>query len=93
MATARVTEAQINANVRHLSRVLSRSHPGVEVKVELRVGNREYRVSNKLLVTFTYSGGRSSTYQPWTDGMAGFTKREAWNALRLMIATLGLTDD
>lgn len=50
----------------------------------LHLGNSTHNIHNRLIL------GRTNL---WPDGMAGTTKREAYNALRIMAATLGATID
>lgn len=47
----------------------------------LHVGDHLNKISNKLIV---------DTMQLWYDGMAGITKRDCYNALRIMKSTLSL---
>jgi hypothetical protein len=48
----------------------------------LHLGNSSHKIHNILI---------SERRNMWPDGMAGTTKREAYNALRIMSATLAAT--
>lgn len=45
-------------------------------------GKSSMKIPNRLMVNGT---------NIWPDAMAGYTRREAWNALRIMAATMSLT--
>lgn len=87
--SARITDANVNGALRSLTSALSRSMPGHEVTVTLHLGNREYRITNKLVVTVD----SVHITQVWPEATAGYSKREAYNALRLMTAALNLVAD
>lgn len=93
MRRAPITDRDVERAQRAFTSALSAARPGEEIEVTLHAGNSTHRITNKLILSLpTGTGGTYST-QVWSDGMAGHTKREAYNALRLMTATLSLLPD
>lgn len=88
--SARITDANVEAAFKSVDRALCRIH-GNHIVVTLHLGDRECKITNKLIVSVS-NGVSTYSQQVWADGMAGYTKREAYNALRLMAATLALAD-
>lgn len=92
MTRARITDDNIDAAFIAADRMLRENNPSITTVV-LHVGNSTHKVSNKLIVSVRHRASASTyTTQVWADGMAGCTKREAYNALRTMTATLALLD-
>lgn len=78
----RITKVQLDQQVVRVANMLKAS--GVKGPFVLYPGNSSYKIPNRLMIGVT---------NVWPDGMAGFTTREAYNALRLMAATLGTLPD
>ena len=83
MARTRITENDVHIQMNRVSRMMSAA-AGHEVRMTLYLGNSSHKETNKLLV---------DGQNVWLDGMAGTSTREAWNALRLMAATLGTSTE
>lgn len=79
-----ITNKMVDGLVGVVKALLQAEH-GHDVEMTLHRGNSTYQVPNRLVVKIN---GFST--QVWPDGMAGQTKREAYNALRLVISTLNL---
>lgn len=77
----RINDNDIQVQMHRVQQMLS-TVAGAPVEMTLHLGNLEYRESNKLIVDHM---------QIWPAIMAGYTKKDAWNALRLMAATLALS--
>lgn len=82
MTTQRITEVMVHHQLRNVQRLMLEN--GVTGTLIFYGGNTSNRVTNKLLL------GKQNL---WPDGMAGFSRKDAYNALRLMAATLGATAD
>lgn len=89
MNRERITDNDVSRAQRQFTSALSATLPGREVEVTLHRGNLAYRITNKVIVRVD---GRTVA-QVWSDGMAGHSGREAYNAFRLMTATLSLLDE
>lgn len=90
MSRERITDADVSRALRRVTATITALYPDREVSVTLHRGNGEYKVTNKLIVTVSRESGGTNTTQVWADAMAGYTARDAYNALRLMSATLDL---
>lgn len=89
----RINDSDLKYAQERATRALSAALPGREVRVDLHLGSREYRITNKLVVTVTRDDGTTRQTQVWRDAVAGYTKRDAYNAMNVMIATLAVTSD
>jgi hypothetical protein len=82
MSRERITEHDVHIQMRRVSRMLNDDlNMGVPT---LHLGSNEYKISNKLVL---------DNRNVWPEGAAGFTKRDAYNALRIMASTLGAVID
>lgn len=81
MARQRITKADVWDTMSDVSRLLDAQ--GLEVPT-LYLGDKVNGVTNKLMC---------ERRNLWPDAMAGHTIREAYNALRVMRATLGAVAD
>lgn len=75
----RITDLDLIAAERNLRKALRDA--GIDKPVTLYVGSSSYKITNKLLV------GKMNL---WGEGQAGYSKRECYNALRLMTKGLHL---
>jgi len=81
MARSRITDHDLDLQRMRVERAL-RGMTSDRLEMQLHLGNSEVHVPNRLIVNGT---------NVWPDYMAGTTKREAWNALRIMAATMTLS--
>ena len=82
MMAERVTETEVDRALQELRHRLI-NMTDIE-QVILHQGNSTYKVPNRLVVV--YGSGRAD--QLWRDGNGGFTKRDAYRALKIMAAAL-----
>lgn len=85
MARQNVTQTMVDQQMTRLVKLVCPD--GQTPPPVLYQGNSSYRIPNRLLMPTTRGG-----VNVWPDGMAGFTKRDCYNALRLTIAGLCLPD-
>lgn len=87
MARTRITKADVWDQYSILARILNEDmHLGYDGDTfpALYLGDKVNGVTNKLII---------DKRQVWPDGMAGYTTREAYNALRVMISAFGMVAD
>lgn len=75
--TQRITDEIITTHVNRVTALLREQ--GVTAPITFHKGNSSYKITNKLVV---------GAQNMWPDAMAGYTRRDAYNALRIMTATL-----
>lgn len=76
-----ITVGMIRVKLAELTKLLRER--GVEGELRFYLGNARYRQTNHLML-----GGTNL----WPDAMGGYTKRDAYNALRLMVTALSVED-
>lgn len=82
MARERITDADVEREFRDVAQILNQDL-GMPMPT-LHYGATSYKISNKLII---------DNHNVWPDHMAGCSKRDAYNALRVMKATLGAVVD
>lgn len=78
----RITEIMVYQQHARLVATYARRWPNQNPPI-LFLGNSTHRIHNTLLV------GKTNV---WPDGMAGTTKADAYNALRIMVAALTMEE-
>lgn len=73
----RITDIDLIGAERSLRRALKES--GITADVTLHLGNSTHKLHNYLLI------GRVNV---WQDGLGGYTKRDAYRAMKLMTTAL-----